>query len=162
MFEVTNLLNERLIGKIPSTSQDGSYLSSNDCLLGRSIKSPTGQLNVTSSKRRIWFVQTMTDMFWKKWTTFYFASLIIRKKWHHEQRNLAINDVVILYDKDLPRGQWKIGVISKLFLASDKKFRHVLVKYKDINSKSYVEIERPVQRLVVLLPTEERDDTEKM
>ena len=65
MFEAANLLNERPIEKIPSTSQDGSYLSPNDCLLGRtSIKALTGQFNVTSSKRRIWFVQPMTALFW--------------------------------------------------------------------------------------------------
>ena len=71
---------------------------------------------------------------------------------------MATNDIVIIYDKDLPRGQWKIGIVSKVYYSSDNKVRHVLVKYKNANSKTFIEIERPVQKLVVLLTADERDD----
>ena len=102
IFEVGNLLNERPMGKIPSSDHDGSYLSPNDCLLGRtSIKAPCEFNETRCSKKRIWFVQIMTDVFWKKWVTFYLASLVTRKTRHHEQRNLTVNDIVIIYDKDI-------------------------------------------------------------
>ena len=126
-------------------------------LLGRTFnKCPAGTFNLANSnKRRILFVQSMVDTFWKKWTTFYFSSLIIRKKWHHEQRNAAVDDVVIIYDKDLTRWHWKIGVISKIFHGIDKRVRYVLAKYKNHNSSVFTEVERPVQKLVILLPIEE-------
>ena len=109
-------------------------------------------------KRRICYVQELTNIFWKKWTTFYFASLIVRKKWHHEQRDVAMHDIVIIHEKDLPRGQWKIGEIAKTFHGIDNKVRHVTVRYKSPNSSSYTEVERPIQKLDVLLPVEERLD----
>ena len=98
LFEIANLVNERPIGKIPTTPQDGTYLCPNDMLLDRSFnKCPSGNFNVNSSrKKRINFVQTMTDMFWKKLMQFYFASLVIRKTWHHEQRDAAVDDIVII------------------------------------------------------------------
>ena len=38
------------------------------------------------------------------------------------------NDIVIIYDKDLHRGLWKIGLVSKVFSGIDGKVRHVNVK----------------------------------
>ena len=158
LFEANNLVTERPIGKIPTTPEDGSYLCPSDILLGRaSIKEPSENFDTTNCSRKcIYFVQRMIDIFWKKWTTFYFASLTLRRKWHHEQRNLEINDIVIIYDKDLHRGQWKIGIVSKVF-SGRWEIHHVNVKYKNPESTQYIEIERPVHKLVVLLTATERD-----
>ena len=106
LYETANLLNERPIGKILTTPEDGSYLCPNDLLLGRTFaKAPNRDFSTKSYlKRRVCFVQEITNIFWKKWTTFYFASLIVRKKWHHEERTVALHDIVIIYQKDLPRG----------------------------------------------------------
>ena len=163
LYETANLLNERPIGMLPICGEDPQYLCPNDCLLGRTtIKAPCGDFDVTcNSKKRIWFVQRITDQFWKKWTTYYFPSLLIRKKWHTDNRDLAIDDVVIIYDKDLPRGHWKIGIITQATPSSDGRVRHVLVKYKNHLSKSYTEIERPVQKLIVILSADERSDLDR-
>ena len=47
------------------------------------------------------------------------------------------------------------GEISKIFHGIDNKVRHVTVKYKPQNSSCYAEVERPIKKLVVLLPVVE-------
>ena len=60
------------------------------------------------------------------------------------------------------RGEWKMGLVSKVIPSDDGMVRRVEVSYKNIEDgreykgKPYTIIERPVQRLVVLLPAEER------
>ena len=151
-FEAANLVNDRPIGKHPDSVDDGSYLCPNDMILGRSsTKAPTGNFDKTvKSKRRFYFVQRLVDSFWKKWTIFYFPSLLSRRKWHQQKRNLCVNDLVIIKDKDLPRGKWKLGIISKVTQDIGGAVRCVFVKYKNFNSNAYLEIERPVQNLIVI------------
>ena len=69
--------------------------------------------------------------------------------------NLTLNDLVIIKDKDVPRGKWKLGLISRATIDKDGKVRRVSVKYKNTNTNAYTEIERPVQNLVVVSPSEE-------
>ena len=151
-FEAANLVNDRPIGKHPDSVDDGSYLCPNDMILGRSsTKAPTGNFDkAVKSKRRFYFVQRLVDSFWKRWTIFYFPSLLSRRKWHQQKRNLCVNDLVIIKDKDLPRGKWKLGIISKVTQDIDGAVRRVFVKYKNFNSNAYLEIKRPVQNLIVI------------
>ena len=60
------------------------------------------------------FIQQLADAFWRKWTVFYFPSLVIQPKWHHEKRDMLVGDIVIIQDSKLPRGQWKLGCISEV------------------------------------------------
>ena len=51
LFEIANLVNSRPIGRHPTSVEDGSYLSPNDLLLGRSSKRiPAGPFNMTTDK----------------------------------------------------------------------------------------------------------------
>jgi len=51
LFEVTNLVNSRPIGIYPTTIEDGTYLSPNDLLLGRSNnRMPSGPFNETINR----------------------------------------------------------------------------------------------------------------
>ena len=86
---------------------------------------------------------------------YYFPSLLLRKKWHYECRNMSVDDLVIIKDKHLPRGQWKLGLISQTFSDKDGKVRRVLVRYKNVNSNAYTEVERAVQNLVIISTVEE-------
>ena len=159
-FECANIVNERPIGVTPSTVEDGSYICPNDMLLGRSSnKPPSGNFDTTiNSRRRLYFVQRLVDAFWKKWMSDYFPTLLERKTWHHSKRNVASGDIVIIQDKDLKRSRWRLGLVRETYLGSDGKVRRVLLRY--INSSgAATEVERPVQRLVLLVPTEERNNS---
>ena len=159
-YESANVVNERPIGTTTKSVDDGSYLCPNDMLLGRSTNNvPSGDFEQTSnSRRRVYFVQRLTDAFWRKWTSDYFPCLLEREKWHHSQRNARINDIVIIQDKDLRRDQWKIGLITEVNVGADGRVRRVKVKYCNSSGTSTV-VERPIQNLVILLAAEESDST---
>ncbi len=73
-------MNQRPIGRIPNDPDDGPYLCPNDMLLGRATSEiPQGP---------------------------FFPALVPRKKWHVENRNVQVDDVVTVADSNAVRGKW--------------------------------------------------------
>ena len=77
-----------------------------------------------------------------------------------ERRNVAKQDVVLIRDNNLLRGEWKKGVVTVVFSSQDRKVRQVLVSYKNFSEgeKSqqckgvkFITLEWPVRGLVVLV-----------
>ena len=100
LLEIANLVNPRPIGRISNDPDDGSYLCPNDMLLRRSSSNvPQSPFKATKNPRdRVEFVQRIVDSFWVRWTTDVFPSLIPRKKWSVDSRNIQVNDVVMTVD----------------------------------------------------------------
>lgn len=121
--EVANLVNQRPIGRIPNDPDDGSYLRTNDILLGRSERQRDSEsLRETRNPRhQVEVVQKIVDSFWKRWTRDVFPSLIPRKKWNTERRNVRVHDFVVVQNQNAIRGTWSIGRIVKVFPGSDGK-----------------------------------------
>ena len=154
MYESANLINERPIGKMNLDLTDGAYLCPNDLILGRaSSRTASGPFDESKHpKRRHDFIQEIVNAFWIKWNRYYFPSLVIRQKWHVQQRNLREGDIVLIQDSNAIRGHWKMGKVLKAYPGIDGKVRSVDVQYKANNVMSTVD--RPVQKLVLLLPVE--------
>ena len=88
LMEIANLVNQRPIGRIPNDPDDGSYLRPNDMLLGRSSsKVPQGPFKATKNPRDR-RIQRIVDSFWVRWTNDVFQSLVPRKKWSLDRRNV--------------------------------------------------------------------------
>ena len=68
---------------------------------------------------------------------------------------MKVGDIVIIQDKFLQRNQWKLGKLTEVFYGSDGKVGRVTVRYVNPSSNSPIEIERPIQRQVVILAAEE-------
>ena len=155
-YECANLVNERPIGKTNLDISDGAYLCPNDMLLGRATsKIPSGPYDMEKNlTKRLEFIQGVIQAFWIKWNRFYFPSLIVRPKWHVESRNLHKDDIVLIQDSNAVRGNWKMGRVTEAIPGADGKVRDVKVQYK--NTESVITIDRPVQRLVLLLPYDEQ------
>ena len=130
---------------------DGTYISPNDILLGRSASEvPQGPFRRTKNPRhRIEFVQKLVDSFWTKWGRDVLPSLVLRKKWHTQRRDVNVNGVVIYVDENAVRGKWTIGRIIKTFPGQDGKTRNV--KINKTLSGQYV---RPVTKIVVIVPVD--------
>ena len=86
-----------------------------------------------------------------------FPTLVIQPKWHTEQRNLKIGDVVLVQDSNLVRGKWRMAVVSKSESSEDGRVRGVKLQYKSENNTP-IEIERAVQRLILLVPVDGIDN----
>jgi len=158
LFEVASLVNERPIGRHPTVADDGVYLSPNDLLLARSSnKIPAGPFNLTTNKYiRHRFVQKITDAFWRKWTEEFFPSLIVQQKWHTRYRNVKVGDVVLIQETGMIKGKWRMGKVNKADPSPRDGFvRKVNIQYKNPGAKSFTTINRPVQRIVVIVPVDE-------
>jgi hypothetical protein len=113
--EAANLLNERPIGPLPSLDSDLNVFTQNSLLLGRSTaKNPGGWQPFTYSlnlKTRYSLVQTAVEDFWEEWIKLYAPSLVVRRKWHVNTRNLRPGDIVMIADKNVMRGEYRLGVV---------------------------------------------------
>ncbi|XP_014667636.1 PREDICTED: uncharacterized protein LOC106809165 [Priapulus caudatus] len=148
--EVANLVNERPIGGLLNDPDDGKYICPNDILLGRaSSRVPQGPFRPTKNpKDRLEFVQRIVDAFWKSWIRDVFPLLVPRRKWNVDRRNVRVDDVVLMADPNMIRGQWKLGRITEVYPGKDNRVRNVQVKTAN---KLF---SRPVNKIVVICPVE--------
>ena len=91
-----------------------------------------------------------------------FPTLIVQQKWHVSIRNVQKDDIVLVNDQNVLRGEWKITQVVEGIQGRDEKTRDVLLRYKiNESGKRYVgqrdmQMTRSVHRLVVILPGEEQ------
>ena len=164
-MEVANLCNERPIG-ISKPRADGSYsvLTPNHLLLGRSSNILPDDSKVSenlhySSRYRL--VHHVTSVFWRKWCTEVAPRMIFRQKWHEKGRNLRDNDVVMICDASPIKGKYKLAVVETVHASADGAVRSATVRYVNVNGDrvTTVRVQRCVQRLILILPVEEQDDS---
>ena len=157
LYRTANLVNERPIGVRPGFDLEmGPYLCPNDLLLGRStVAVPEGDFDTSFNvTKRLQFINKTLDCFWKRWQRDYFQTLVIRQKWHTSCRNLAINDVVLIRDCNLIRGNWRLALVTEATPGDDGRVRNVKVKYKicqpgqSCKGQKFTIVDRSVQNLV--------------
>ena len=64
---------------------------------------------------------------------------------------------MLLQDSNEVRGKWKLALVTKVVPSEDGRIRRVSVSYCVQDTGSRQEVERAVQRLVVIVPVEERN-----
>ena len=101
---------------------------------------------------RILCVCVCVDSFWKRWARDVFPTLIPRKRWHTEQRNVRVGDVAVLFDDSRAiRGKWTIYRVIEVYPGPDGRVRNVKVKTAE---SEYL---RPVTKIAVICPAEGDD-----
>ena len=116
------------------------------------------------SRKRWRRVQHLSCEFWTRWKKEFLHSLQERSKWTRPRRNMQVGDVVIVKDDNKVRNRWSLArVIETYPNKADGLVRSVKVAIGDpelsstgkrVNPPSV--LERPIQKLVLLLPREER------
>lgn len=102
----------------------------------------------------------MYQQFWESWKNDYITSLQIRNKWYKVNENLKIGDMVIVQDENTPTAKWPLGRIAAVQHSNDGLVRSASVTITGRKKKDGVSItstkllDRPVQKLCVLLPEE--------
>ena len=95
--------------------------------------------------RKQWrHAQFLANCFWSRWVLEYVPTLQQRHKWLLNKRNLAVNDLVLVVDKTVPRSRWLLGRVTKVFPGEDSRVRTAEVKTKDSS------LTRPVTKLCLL------------
>ena len=99
---------------------------------------PTRTIQSESYKHRFDHIQSIVQIFWKKWSRDVFPSLLIRPKWHVENRNVQRSDVVLVQDSNAVHGEWKFGIVSETFPGKDDKVRRVNIIYKNFPTQEKI------------------------
>ena len=169
--ECQAIVNDRPIGVKPNSQSAADYLSPNSLLLGRnSEKISSGPFESDDvfeddperTKNRFLMVQRIVTRFWKVWTSLYFPTLLVRKKWHHWNRNMEVGDICMLQDPNTFRNEWRMCKVCDTFPDNHGVIRNVEVSVapKCDGSKVYkpqavTKLKRHVSNLIVIVPVEE-------
>ncbi|KAL9951191.1 hypothetical protein ACROYT_G043811 [Oculina patagonica] len=148
MCEVQSIVNGRPITKVTDDTRDLNALIPNHLLLLREgTTMPPGVFSREDNYacRRWRQVQYLSNIFWSRWTKEYLPSLQQRQKWNKPQRNLAVNDIVLLLDENTPRSFWPLGRVLEVYSnRKDELVRSAKVK------KRTSELVRHVDKIVLL------------
>jgi hypothetical protein len=145
--EVEAILNSRPLTKSSEDANDSTAITPAHLLLQRpAMVLPPGEFDQeTTVTRKKWKqTQILANHFWNRWIKEYLTTLHLRQKWLKPQRNVRVGDLVLLSDKNIPRGLWPVAIVTKVFYGQDKKIRTVELRTKD---SVYV---RPIVKIVLL------------
>lgn len=146
MCKVESIVNGRPLTVVSTDQRDPEPLTPNHLLLSRpNAEMPPGVFSQSDlySRRRWRQVQYMTNLFWNRWTKEYLPYLLQRQKWILEQRNIAIDDIVLIVE-DMPRNKWLIGRVEEVFPGKDDLVRSARVKVATGT------LTRPIHKLCLL------------
>ena len=108
-------------------------------------------------------IQAITEQFWRIWLKLYFPTLIVRQKWHTAKRNLAKDDVCLIKDSNVLRGEWRLGRVTTCYPDTHGRVRNVelLVKPQQSGSVNYtptapIYLKRHFGSVIVIVPAEEQ------
>ena len=147
MTEVEKILNDRPITFVSNDSRDPEPLTPNKLLLLRSNSSvPPGIFTPEDKYNKRWWrqAQYLANVFWRRWVREYLPTLQTRQKWIHLQQNVCVDDLVLVADDNLPRGQWPLGRVLEVYPDVDGIVRSVKIRI-DGSIKT-----RPIHKLCVL------------
>lgn len=147
LCEVENMVNSRPITHVTDDVRDLTALTPNHFLLGRgnSAASP-GEFEHDMCSRKRWRrAQAIAEHLWSRWKKEYLQTLMQRKKWQKDVRNLEIDDVVLINEPGAPRGLWPLARVTELLPGPDGRVRAARLVTK--NGATYT---RPVVKIAVL------------
>ena len=170
LAEASYLVNCRPMQPNPTMGDDG-FICPNDIMMGRSDKAPPdGEFFDNRLTRRVSHIRRLTEEFWRKWSSSYYQTLVKYHKWKLKERNAEPGDVVLVLDKEGPKGKFALGRISSVKTDEDGVVRTVTIKYKiDKSDKKDVLIpspykyaERNVRNLALVVTAQECKDVEEI
>ena len=118
---------------------------------------------------RLQYVEECLAQWWDQYMAQNFTSLVPRQKWLYERRNMQVGDVVLIqYTGKCRPATYRLGVVIEVEVDDDGLVRTVSVEYSLLSELSEADrllykgitkkrLRVAVQRLVLILPVEERD-----
>lgn len=136
LVEVEAVLNSRPIAPLSSDPSDGEALTPAHLLIGEGLQAlPQGSLPEETAKLPYWkrwqAICGLKQKFWRSWGNDYVRSLQARTKWLEEEPNLAVGNVVMLHEDNLPPLQWLTGRVEAVVPGQDGKIRVAIIKTKN-------------------------------
>ena len=129
-MDVKKILNDRPITPVSSDLQDLETLTPSHILLLRQNSSlpPDTSEECDRFKARWKHVQVLSNQFWHRWIKECLPTLQERQKRLQPKPNFKVGDLVLLADRNLPRGQWPKALIEQTFPDSEGMVRQVVIR----------------------------------
>ena len=106
-------------------------------------------------------VQYIANEFWHRWKREYLTSIQVRQKWTRTRRDLAIGDIVMVLEDNLPRCKWQLARVIDIYPDTDGHVRKVklAMSNKNLDNKGRRAgpasfLERPIQKLILLVESD--------
>lgn len=153
LAQVEACVNSRPIAPLSDDPNDLNALTPGHFLVGENLVTLQEHCNLADERvgylKRWEMVQQLYQNIWKRWHSDYISSLMLRAKWRGEHRNLQTNDLVVIYEENLPPSRWRLGRVIEIYPSKDGLVRAVKLRTKD---GEYV---RPITKLGLLLLSDE-------
>ena len=113
---------------------------------------PDFELSSTELSKRTNHLSNVMNHFWRRWRDEYLIEL--RNSHRHSAKNaaptpVAVGDIEVVHDEDLPRGLWKLARVEGLVTGTDGLVRGATIRVKSRGNKSST-LRRPLQCLYPL------------
>ena len=130
LAEASYLVNCRPMQPSPAMGED-SFICPNDIIKGRSDKlPPLAQVFDNNLTGRMAHIQRIISDFWSKWSSSYYQTLVKYHRWRLKTRNAEPGDVILVLDRERPKGKFTLGRISTVQTDADNIVRKVTIKYE--------------------------------
>ena len=156
LTEVEATLNSRPL-TYEYNEVEEEVLTPSHLIYGRRIKTlpdevvePDDARSEENCSSRFKYLSTRLEHFWQRWRKEYLANLreFHRCRSEKQERKVKIGDVVVVYDEEKKRGEWKMGLVEGLVTGKDREIRGAKVRV--ITKGKPVHLSRPVQKLYPL------------
>ena len=156
LTEVESTLNSRPLTYEYEEAEE-EVLTPSHLIYGRRLKTlpddivePDDAIGEDNCSSRFKYLSTRLQHFWNRWRKEYLANLreFHRCKSGKQERKVEIGDVVVVYEEEKKRGDWKMGVVKSLVTGKDGVVRGAEVRV--ITKGKPVHLSRPVQKLYPL------------
>ncbi|XP_059845944.1 uncharacterized protein LOC132405278 [Hypanus sabinus] len=154
MAEVTAIINAQSFLPVSSDPENPFILSPSTLLTQKAgAPPPPGDFSDKDLYTKQWRqVQALANQFWPRWRQKYLPLLQQRQKWTEPHRNLQVEDLVLLRDKQATRNSWPTARITATFPSEDGHVRKIELKTTDQGDvKIY---QGPVTEVILLLPND--------
>ena len=145
--QIESCLNSRPLIPLTEDPSDNLFLSPS-VILTQAESSILPEPNYLEQKipplQRYKLVQQMLQNWWRQWSQEYLQTLQQRHKWQNENKNLIVDDVVLIVDETMPPSKRPLARVIKVYKGPDGRARVV-----DLKTGSS-ELRRPVHKLVPL------------
>ncbi|XP_021966495.1 uncharacterized protein LOC110861676 [Folsomia candida] len=129
--QIEAILNSRPLTPESNNPEDLAALTPGHFLIGApltAVPEPNLLDLKINSLSRWQLIQQMIQAFWKRWSAEYLSRLQQRPKWMSGSRAIAVGDIVVIKEENLPPCVWKLGRILALHPGNDSLVRVVTVK----------------------------------
>lgn len=148
--QIEGCLNSRPLWPLSDDPTDLSPVTPAHLLIGKPIfpqalaeyVADTPDNRLTGWQQRQKFLQIL----WQRWRDDHLTSMQARQKWYKIEKNIKVNDMVIVKNENRPPAQWCIGRVVKTYPGNDGLVRTVTVR------TATTQLERPIHKLCILLP----------